>query len=289
MDRELLSEVYSQVPPEVLYHYTTQAGLLGILESRTIWATHTQYLNDRREYLHALDLARGRLAELKTKHTDEWVQQALVAMVEGLEGVEGMCVCVFSLSEDGDSLSQWRAYSGGVGGVAIGISRETLLEVCKRSALRFGKCVYELGPQKELMAVLVDAALEDALWFRKPGVVDWKGKVREMMAEYMNQYAPLLKDRSFHSEQEWRLISGPIAPHAYDFRFRVGASTIVPYYRVRLDESKERRFSPVKVIVGPTPHAEQAAHAVRLLLWRRKMDECSIKGVVLSEVPYRSW
>lgn len=39
--------------PPVLYHYTTSRGLLGILESRTIFATDMLYLNDSREHIRA--------------------------------------------------------------------------------------------------------------------------------------------------------------------------------------------------------------------------------------------
>jgi len=38
------SEVY-----EKLYHYTTWAGLLGILQTKTLWATHYKFLNDYSE------------------------------------------------------------------------------------------------------------------------------------------------------------------------------------------------------------------------------------------------
>lgn len=32
--------------PTVLYHYTSQVGLLGILQKKELWATQIQYLND---------------------------------------------------------------------------------------------------------------------------------------------------------------------------------------------------------------------------------------------------
>jgi hypothetical protein len=41
-------------PPDILYHYTTQPGLLGIIRTQEIWASHTQYLNDAREFRHAI-------------------------------------------------------------------------------------------------------------------------------------------------------------------------------------------------------------------------------------------
>lgn len=41
----------------LLYHYTSQHGLLGILGSQAVWATNTHFLNDPTEFVHALALA----------------------------------------------------------------------------------------------------------------------------------------------------------------------------------------------------------------------------------------
>ena len=35
--------------PKTIYHYTTRAGLQGILQSNTLWASHSQFLNDPAE------------------------------------------------------------------------------------------------------------------------------------------------------------------------------------------------------------------------------------------------
>jgi hypothetical protein len=45
-------------PPSTLYHYTTPAGLLGIVENNKLWATHINYLNDATELGYARDLLR---------------------------------------------------------------------------------------------------------------------------------------------------------------------------------------------------------------------------------------
>ncbi len=111
--RAILNEALLKMPHSVLYHYTTQAGLLGILNSREIWATHTQYLNDHREFLYALDIFREELGALASQNGD--VQQA--KCIQGMRDVlqdelSGVNVCVASFSEESDSLSQWRAYAG---------------------------------------------------------------------------------------------------------------------------------------------------------------------------------
>ena len=41
--------------PKAIYHHTTRAGLQGILQSNTLWASHSQFLNDPAE----LNYARG--------------------------------------------------------------------------------------------------------------------------------------------------------------------------------------------------------------------------------------
>jgi len=48
------SKLLSQTPSAPLYHYTTQSGFMGIVSNKEIWATHTQYLNDSKEFLHAV-------------------------------------------------------------------------------------------------------------------------------------------------------------------------------------------------------------------------------------------
>lgn len=45
-------------PPDSLFHYTTIDGLLGIVQSKTLWASQIQYLNDSVEFYWALNLTR---------------------------------------------------------------------------------------------------------------------------------------------------------------------------------------------------------------------------------------
>src|SRR5262245_39760281 len=62
--KPLVHEIYDglrakrpPLPRDLLYHYTTQAGLLGIIESGALWASNVRYLNDRGEFGHAMGIA----------------------------------------------------------------------------------------------------------------------------------------------------------------------------------------------------------------------------------------
>lgn len=50
------SKILKQLPPPVLFHFTTPKGLIGIAKSKTIWATDIRFLNDKKEFQHSLDI-----------------------------------------------------------------------------------------------------------------------------------------------------------------------------------------------------------------------------------------
>jgi hypothetical protein len=51
------SHLENSDPAEILYHYTSQDGLIGMLNEKTIWASKIHYLNDSKEFALALELA----------------------------------------------------------------------------------------------------------------------------------------------------------------------------------------------------------------------------------------
>lgn len=74
-----MTKSLAKVHPE-LFHYTNAKGLIGIIESQSIWATHYAYLNDSEEIRHLLksrlpDLLRTVVNEYLDKFTqDESIQ-----------------------------------------------------------------------------------------------------------------------------------------------------------------------------------------------------------------------
>lgn len=52
---------------KILYHYTSLEGLMGIIESKSIWATNVLYLNDASELNYSLKLIEEEIDNLKEK------------------------------------------------------------------------------------------------------------------------------------------------------------------------------------------------------------------------------
>src|ERR1017187_4822675 len=132
-------------PDGLLYHYTNEAGLFGILRSSCIWATDYRFLNDTSEREHAVTLfsqelsmqANGRLAKrlgaairrFDTSQTQDLVQEIY-------RSVSAYYVSFSSDANDsplsGDRLSQWRGYAQNGQGFSLGFHRGRLLKTAKR-------------------------------------------------------------------------------------------------------------------------------------------------------------
>jgi hypothetical protein len=97
MKRVLLNEVLSHEPDKPLYHYTTQRGILGIIGAKELWVTHTQYLNDRREFRHAVDLTSAEIKRLmKTYAADSVEARSLTEMENALQWRQKALMFVFA-------------------------------------------------------------------------------------------------------------------------------------------------------------------------------------------------
>lgn len=275
-------EILVRQPPARLYHYTGQSGLLGIIGQREIWASHTQYLNDTREFRHGTDILVDELDRLKGLERDN--SALLDQMKAALPGIERVNVCVCSFSAEGDVLSQWRAYGSSTAGFSIGFSGQFLRGVAERLQFWLAPVLYEETEQRSFVGRLVEDVLaEDAHRdHRADDTVD--RALGSNLVAYLSRYAPLLKHGSFAEEREWRIVSRPLPCSHERFGYRVGASMLIPYFRIPLSE--ELPFAVEEVVVGPTPHPDEAARAVEGLLERHDLHNVVVR---VSSAPYRSW
>jgi Protein of unknown function (DUF2971) len=292
--RAILNDVLSRKPDKPLYHYTTQRGLLGIIKDRQIWATHTQYLNDRREFVHAVDLVREEIKRLLDEAPRQSAREDALAKLQAAvsRSLQNINICVCSFSEERDSLSQWRAY-GGSSGFAVGFSSQVLRVATEKLEWSLAPCIYDPATQRDLVRALVEEVLEENLGGPLPGVEDEEEDtaLKSMGGNFrpdLLKYAPILKDESFKEEREWRIISRPISRRRLDYR--EGRSLIIPYYRLPLCEDNQN-LELHEVVIGPTPDAERSKSSLTSLMGSQKVVMQGDRGVTvrISQVPYRDW
>jgi hypothetical protein len=273
----VLESLKTTPAPPVLYHYTTQAGLLGILQGNCMWATAAQYLNDSSEYEYWLHLIAERLTAAANATVDEGEGARLSAISAGLTAFRS--VCIVSLTTEGDSLSQWRAYGGNSGGVALGLRSARLREAAHEQGFYLFPCLYTEEQQLAAVNALIKEFRDRMIASTEWDDTDHGGCVATAM-----RVAVTIKNESFREEGEWRLISRPRMIKHLDFR--PGVSMLIPYVRFALGEDRTAYLDAVRI--GPTPHPELGVASVQMLL--RNLDLLEPESrVAPTRIPFRAW
>lgn len=239
--------------PRTVYHYTSLEGLIGIVDSRSVWMTEFGYLNDLREVRYGVDLLLENLRQMLKDDNEAGVRDLLSAWVEKLEGAPNR-VCITSFSADGDSLSQWRAY----GPVAIGFPVHPLALHVDQGRLQ--PVEYDPEVQRKLLRIyvhhLVAAFAADVRGGRLGRTPDLYHKSDRLL-----ELAVFFKDPAFRSENEYRLayidypdVLGSLGLKSPPKSFKVSKGRIVPYVpSTDVLRSAHRQF-PLEiseVILGP--------------------------------------
>lgn len=275
-----------ETPPEVLYHYTSPTGLMGIIQSRSVWATMVHYLNDAQEFREAMTIARSRLYHTAETADDKATKQLQLHLRDSIEKVEGIHICVFSLTAEGDQLGQWRGYCPTTGGYSIGFYANRVREIASKHKFILAPCVYDSSAQLRLIDDVITECVKSFEEEKTATDVSNEERLNKLEARFLVQFskvAPLIKNNSFTEEREWRLVSNPILTSDSRMRFRVGNTMLVPYYDLPLLEN-DAGFEIADIVVGPTSHQTLAANSVWKLTSR---ENITCRNQRSSRVPYR--
>jgi hypothetical protein len=271
--------------PFVLYHYTTRHGLLGMLNTGKLHASHILYLNDHQEFRYAESLAEEPIRE-RAESTSPY-QDIYRAFADRRQTIalryEIRTVFVFSMSQNSDQLSQWRAYSQPSDGYCVGFRIPELLTTVGKS-FHIVQCNYDEMQQENLIRTLFDdteADFERNLAAGVPRENAIVGAVAFLLLG-LSSLAPALKHPAFSEEKEWRLVCWKSMG---DAEYRIARSMLVPYLPVPFITTNN--FLPITdIIIGPTPHPDLDAFALGSLLAKHNATEVAVTPSV---IPYRTW
>jgi hypothetical protein len=121
-----VDKLKAKTPPPIIYHYTGDVGLRGILETGQLWLTDVFSLNDPSELNHGFALLLNALMNKAASPDARKFAQGLVDFSKrvGIRQSGNYFVCSFS--ESGDDLGQWRAYADNGRGYVLGFDTTEL-------------------------------------------------------------------------------------------------------------------------------------------------------------------
>lgn len=266
------------VLPELVYHYTNASGLLGIISTGSLWMTDIEFMNDAQELAYArttvldeLQIRAYEIAPLDERSADGERAETLRSIAEELEQsphghpsrtyhVYAACFC-----QNGDLLSQWRAY-GGDSGYAIGFRTSSLREVSTAlESVSFQKVIYGLEEAGHYLNDMLEAVAQGVAGF--PGAT---GNIR-LMTRVLPTVATI-KHPTFAEEQEWRLLSTSWGA-SEALSFRSASVGLVPYVKASLPDD-----AVAHVIVGPGQYPTVRISGVAQLLERHGMGGVEVVG-----------
>jgi hypothetical protein len=287
--------------PATLYHYTDARGLLGIIESRALWATDFRYLNDGKELLYPYE---------PLLHELEGYEFPLLAAVKSR--LDQICmgraadptggVFVACLSATHDEPGQWLRLGGDGGGYALRLNVEMLSATALypatsdhgrlRMRLRTGPREVGYGDEWRDLEVERMAGTLAGGSGRAPSsdIVP-----QELAASLLDDLA-LIKHDAFGAEQEWRLVVHALERTMLRHNSRTVADSVTATADVRIRPTTSGVLAPyvpisfepqalVEVIVGPTAMPQLQQASVEKLLMYSGFGHTRVS---VSQIPYRS-
>jgi hypothetical protein len=272
----------------LLYHYTTAQGLIGILESNSLWASNVSYMNDLSELRYTKKL----LDEEMMKAVQDDPESDRIAFKNVFNIViDGFNAYACCFCENGDQLSQWRAYSDSGTGYALGFD-ESQLQAKLDGVL--GTIIYQRDKQlKSIMPTIKKAAVESRKWGEKHGQDRTQRKqfimetIRKLLWDSLAFFF-VFKDPAFEEERESRLIIVNNTVEKLDHvRFREMRGTVVPFIELKVKQSEtgNKELLPIiEVVQGPLIEPALGEKSLKLLLRKHGYENVAVKR---SKVPIR--
>ena len=246
--------LFNDPPPDCLYHYTTAAGLLGIVQSNDennifkMWASDSRYLNDSLEYIGGLKVAEECLK------SSRYASSSLIKKAAEIISEKNGEVVMLSLSSKGNLLSQWRAYSEN-GGYSIQFNTESFKARPGYTNDYLAQCIYST----EVLSAKMEECIE---WHQdkfEKYTNDHLDNCLRGLVGTIRALATLFKHESFSEESEWRYVV--TYPVRNKIETRNSNGLLVPYICLDFPEK-----SITKVCVAPGSKQSLAQYSAIVLL-----------------------
>lgn len=232
---------WDQYSVPALYHYTTVAGLRGILRSKVLWSSDVLKMNDPMEFAYAARITdfvlKNRWNELPVRVSNFFNPLGLLNLGQTWRAY-GASFCARK-----DQLGQWWRYGDAGRGVALEFHLDTLLEYAQQTK-HFALVPLRYDPVR-LMDVL-DFTCELALCISNESVFTFD----EANAFWLEACLAILntvirfKHPVYREEEEWRALS--LRPSEGPCLIRRMGIDCVHYLELPIVESSLRR-----VVAGP--------------------------------------
>ncbi len=296
---KFVQELETEKPPAMLFHYTDDSGLKGILEYGNIRLTNVANLNDPAElkhgFSHAVEIINRRAAAGPPESKTLARQFERFLIDDGIEAAAHYFVSCFSAA--GDDLGQWRAYADNGRGFALGFDTGLFEDAfVKASGLPTSNnstfhVKYSDATATKLHNDIIDKmfhliSLPRGKELDSATLHEYMGELLVLTWMHCLRTALFFKHEAYSNEAEYRFLQLHMAgPHAApSVKYRTRPYELVQYRE--FDWKSATVGSLKKIIVGPAADKGKATLFAKECL--RAYHPGATVEVVSSVIPYRA-
>ncbi len=266
------------------FHYTSPAGLLGIISNQKIWLSDCDYLNDVSESDYFLSLA----SKIFTANKDKKAAQNLafrsymMSLFHSNDYGRGRETSsreierryVFSLSLDEDALSLWNYYTktNDATGYNIGVDLGKFIqsiELTPNQVLLVGRVEYNRDYQEALLRELYDDYYDIYVNYTSPYQRKY---LYAALEDNIIKYSVFMKADSYKSETEYRIAVFESGASQGSRQYREKNGAFLPYIEKEIDIN-----SILSIMISPTTRADFVKSSITDLCDNYGIKNVSVK------------
>lgn len=278
---------------DIIYHYCSPTGLMGIFNSESLWLSDSDYLNDASESYYFFEIfseiTNGEVEEpsnrrvwnftfqsyiLSSLHKEEYGQKRMNSQRQR------EFRHILSLSTDSDNASLWNYYTKTPGNIGYNIGFQVgdlIASIHVEDEIVHGAVIYDKAVQQKLLAELLTDYWREYKQLR----YSYQRKyLYEKLEHNLVIYSVFMKNSCFSAEKEYRiaLISVDILNMRQNRKFRELNGSFVPYIEQPIDVKSIQEIG-----ISPTHKADFVKKGVLELFESKNIAI----GVFNSNIPLR--
>jgi hypothetical protein len=288
-----LQQITANPPPPIIFHYTDDVGLRGILETGTLWLNDIFHLNDPSELRYGCNPYSDDFMTAAETEERLAMQEFAGNLAGKLQGDVPQIANMFSLSfsEAGNDLAQWRAYADNGRGYAVGFDAHVLEQAFGRA--RLGYMTFPVRYTESELRRMHRQIIDEA----RPLITIHRGKemTSEAEIEYLNtllnivawqvlRVAVFFKHPAYCNEQEYRFLELCETGAVPDIKYRARRYTLIRYKA--FDWRSVAPDSLKQIVIGPaSADSEKAWQFANECL---RLYHAGAVEISRSRIPYRA-
>ena len=285
-----------------VFHYTSGVALENIIKNKTLWITKSDFLNDKTEYMYALNLVKKVFEKNDYKHLSISLSQINKEIKSDLSRS-----FIFSTSQNNDSINLWGNYTK-CEGYNIGFNLNKIFDIqwsgkiyvtgnkrnrdgtlrkhfltrkdqYKSVIMSPGKVIYDMKIQESIISDIFDFLDRtfNSYYFYLNEINDMDQRGFEMLKHHFNlsigtalrilsSQIQLFKNPVFAQDEEYRIIFD-VKSRLDVIKYRQFNGVFIPYIEVVFDNNTDKTGMPINSItIGPKNNLDIAEKGLKLFL-----------------------